>query len=772
MHSNGDREVWDRKNNRVELFGHAVIIQPGETLTADYAILDMNARTMDARGNCVYVTADTIIYGEEMHFNLDTHTGTVVAGRVTNNAYALTGERINKLSDSRFQTHWGEYTTCQDCPQSWTLRSKDVDMEVDGYAYMTDVTVKLKDVPGAWFPYMILPMKKRRQTGFLFPQLGGVLDNGNFGVILVMPYFWAISDYSDMTFALGEYANNGTRATWEGRKRFEKGYIDANLYLLRDRRFWEPYTDKSGDPDYHQKGFAYQNTSPSQNRWALNVKQEQMLPFKISEKFRFTEVSDNFYPSNIGDVRGGSEAYIPSDLMFAKAEPDWGSSLRFRRIRNLLYDNPDPKLQATAFDPRAVQVTPELGFTLHDQVIAESPFSFGLSMNAVNFTRGAGLFDKDDHPSRDAAAAAAGVDPLGFVPGVDPIRKATRVSMSPTLYASVRPWDLFSVVPSLSYRQSYYSFSNSGEIPSLYRSYPLLQTTFLAQIEKVYEMSNPDIPRIKHLVRPELTYSYIPLRWVREDKSHPFISQMDYANKNGFYGYNFDSNDFVPSDNLPVKTGTTSFVPLGNSVTMGARTQVIRRISPMSAGASYAKLVEVGVSETINRREYDKPEGTRQPLQRFNSNLWFGLGTFTLTAEHHYYPYVTTRRNTITSKATYTFDAPNTPSLGVAYTYDRPGCREEDPACGISNPVVDLGFTLSDYLGFGISGNYNLLTKTFSGGSFSVGYTGPSKCWKVSWGTLYDPNKGWITALDLALNLSGSGFGGLTELGNNVSGSK
>lgn len=185
IHFSGDKQVWNRKSNLVELFEHAAVSQFGETLTADYIRLDLNSRVLDARGNCVYVASDSVIWGEEMHFNLDTRTGTVIGGRVSNDHFILRGDRINKLGDGRFQTHWGNYSTCWDCAPSWGLLAEDVDMQTEGYAYLSNVTARLKDAPAFWLPYLVVPMKTRRQTGFLFPPFAA---SGNNGFQIVLPF--------------------------------------------------------------------------------------------------------------------------------------------------------------------------------------------------------------------------------------------------------------------------------------------------------------------------------------------------------------------------------------------------------------------------------------------------------------------------------------------------------------------------------------------------------------------------------------------------------
>src|SRR4051794_12340952 len=101
IHFSGDRQLWNRKANVVELFGHAAVSQIGETLTADYIHLDQRKRTLVARGNCVYITAGNITYSEEMNFNLDTRTGTIFGARLATDRYTLRGQKLDKLGEGR-----------------------------------------------------------------------------------------------------------------------------------------------------------------------------------------------------------------------------------------------------------------------------------------------------------------------------------------------------------------------------------------------------------------------------------------------------------------------------------------------------------------------------------------------------------------------------------------------------------------------------------------------------------------------------------------------
>ena len=500
MHWSGDKTIWDRKNNRVELYGHAALHQPGESLTADMIKLDLTARTVDTEGHCVYIASDTVIYGDEMHFNLDTRSGTIVGGRVSTNNFLLTGERINKLGPGRFQTHRGGYTTCRDCPHAWTLVGNDVDVEFGRYAYMSGVTARVKDTPVMWIPYLIVPLKTQRETGLLFPRLGFTND----GFTFVQPFFWAINRSVDMTFGLGDWGGRGMRFELEGRYRLgERSQGQANLYFLNDEKF-----------------------AAQQRRWGLNVQQSQDLPFGIHEKFRIVEVSDNLYPNTVGDVPGAGEAVIASDLIFSHATNEVSTFVAARRFRNII--SPRNTQDPTNFDSSTVQIYPTAVVSMNDRFLFGTPVAAGVSLGITNFTRGSSFFDRDPFTLTTEDAP--------FRPGIDPIRKATRVAITPSLYTTLRPWDVFSIVPSAEYRTFFYSFHN--DVPNLSRGYLLFRTDFSTQLERVYETDDPNIPKIKHLIRPVLTYNLIPLVNPSDDAtevpSHPFLQQIRYARDREF----------------------------------------------------------------------------------------------------------------------------------------------------------------------------------------------------------------------------------------------
>jgi len=732
MHWSGDKTLWDRKNNKVELFGNATVTQPGESLIADYIHLDLNQNTLYAKGHCYYVASDAIIYGDELFYNLETHVGTVVRGRVASESFMLMGERINKLGPGRFQTYHGEYSTCHDCPNSWSLVGDDVDIQFEGYAYMRNVSMKVKDTPVFWIPYLILPLKTKRQTGFLFPKMGRSTISG---FKFVQPFFWATGRSTDMTIALGTYSAKGLRGEWEGRYATYGGSATGNVYYQKDRT----------------------EGTPKQSRWALGLLQSQELPFEINEKIKFYEISDNQYPIDFEeDVPGIGQSVLSSDFILSHSSKNVSSFIAARRHRNLL--NPNSRIE---FDRSTVQQLPYGLITSNDRKLFKTPVTAGLTFGASRFSRTAGIFDYDQNSTQG--------DP--YNPGVDPLRKATRATLVPSLYTTLRPFDVLSVVPSVQYRSYFYNFDN--QTSNLQRGYLIFQTQMSAQFEKIYETDNPEIPRIKHLIRPELTYSRIP--YIREP-DHPFVRQVKFRS-----GYQFDNYDVVPMNN---STSTINyFTPLGHSISYGATTQVISRMGRIEDEFStYKRNAELQVGQTFNLLELKEEKDNQVPFSRFYSLMNLSFNNFDSSIQYYYYPYLgrILRQREVGSQPSGSV-SPHELSSSFSYTFEKSVHQKVlsfERRVGLSyawsridsstsNLGSNLVYSLNDYVMPKAGISYDFFSHRLFKIDSSLTFQSPSRCWKFTTSfNRYISRPGWDISFDLSLNLTGQDFSSVSDLGS------
>ncbi|MBU6374501.1 MAG: LPS assembly protein LptD [Bdellovibrionales bacterium] len=735
LHWSARKQVWDRKTNIVSLWGSASLVQPGEVLTADEMQIDLRRRLVRAQGHCIFLSRDVVMQGQTMEFNLDSRNGTILGGRVSTENFTMSGERISRLGEGRFQAIHAEYTTCKDCPQSWSVYGEKVDLTFGGYARLSGVQGKVADVPITWFPYAIFPLKTERQSGLLLPRFR---FSGSDGFVFVQPFFWAASRSVDFTLGLGNYSNRGFRAEIEGRyKLSDRNEGQANFFFLRDETY------RSVKRDFSVGSLGAPVAQPS--RWGFFLTQKHQLNSAWNQKLQVEEVRDTDYPSEIGDVPSRADSVLTSTVSLTRTTPQASIVLSAQRFRNRIGEDP------MRFDTRVVQPLPLLTVTSNERPLIFG-FNGGVTFGLARFDRGASDFDPDVLES--ASPMLTGGAPRF---GVDPIRKATRLSLVPRLYYSGSIFDGISVVPSAEYRASYYDFPSTSGVGPLMRGYLLTQLDISSQLERVYDN------KYKHLIRPRISYSLIPS--VQESATHPFVGQMRYAQSKGFSGYNFDNLDIIPRDTT--RSYNNYFLPLGNAVTFGFSSQLIQK---KSEGA-YSRTVELVAGQTLNFREYRLPAESRQPFSRFSSALLLEFERLSSSVNYFYYPYAQSvapsNRNKVSANVAWNwqrgvrqrvleFDR----SISLGYQYDR-----LDGINRVKNLNSALRFSLTDSILPFAGLDYHLRTGENDPGKIqraNVGVTfqSVSQCWKASVNLSKSLERlGTTLDFDLALNLAGEGFG-------------
>jgi hypothetical protein len=451
--------------------------------------------------------------------------------------------------------------------------------------------------------------------------------------------------------------------------------------------------------------------------------------------------------------------FLESSLLFSRTTDDWTAYLEGRRYRNLVNQTTAAPANQRAFDDNVVQLLPAAGFATADRPFLGSWLNervlWNVRANVKNFTRTTTAYDYD--PSRGASVGDT------FIPGTDILRKATRLTVAPALYAPVRVGDVLMLTPSAEYREYFYSFHN--EVPNLSRSYALLQLSAQMQWERVYEMDNPDAPRLKHLIRPELTYSRIP--FYSEDQTHPFYQQIAHGKALNLNGYYFDNEDFVP---LNTNTQTQAYyIPLGHTLSYGVTSQLIRRIGRDGSPApGYLKNVDFSAGQSLNILEYAKDDKSEaRPFTRFFSSLSTEFGPFTTLSHYYYYPYYAGVRHVFDVSGTYilerglhervlTFDR----SLTLSYAYNK-----LDPTAENVQGGGQLNFSINDYILPSARAQYSFTQRQILTAGGGVLFQSPSQCWRFSTTIDYKVQENTVVwGVDLSLNLTGEGFGGVSDL--------
>jgi LPS-assembly protein len=227
----GCTQKWDVRSEQAQQINntHTLLIKNVAIdcndiqLFADEAELFADIDRVRASGNVVFVSATNRIAAERMEFNTKTKTGTFhVASGIANlenrgidrslfgsqepDAYFY-GETIEKLGPKTYRITRGGFTTCVQPTPRWEMVATSVTLTLEKRAVLTNMVLKVKDVPVFYLPAMYYPINKEdRSTGFLLPIYGTSTIKGQ---TLNNAFFWAINRSHDATLYHSYYSKTG-----------------------------------------------------------------------------------------------------------------------------------------------------------------------------------------------------------------------------------------------------------------------------------------------------------------------------------------------------------------------------------------------------------------------------------------------------------------------------------------------------------------------------------------------------------------------------------
>ncbi len=206
----------DRERQRIIGRGAADIQYLGKRIRADYIEVQTSTRDGVATGNIVFQTKNDRIVANRIEFNLDTEQMVVFnAQGYIDTTYYVTGRVVRRLSEDRYEVQGGTFTTCEGDIPDWAFGFERATFQIEGYAQLEAPTMSVKGVPAAFFPWVVVPIKTKRATGFLLPGIG---SSSRSGFQFSPSFFWAINDSSDATFGVDYFTKRGVR--YKGQYRY------------------------------------------------------------------------------------------------------------------------------------------------------------------------------------------------------------------------------------------------------------------------------------------------------------------------------------------------------------------------------------------------------------------------------------------------------------------------------------------------------------------------------------------------------------------------
>ncbi|MFH1077398.1 MAG: LPS assembly protein LptD [Pseudomonadota bacterium] len=492
-----DSLVCEKEKEEYTAYGNVSITRGDIRLTADKACVNRKADTFDANGNVILTSGQDIIFGDKIVFNMGAETGTIYNGKIflADRHFYIKGDKIIKTGKDSYLADYCSITTCDGDSPAWRLTGKDLDVTIEGYGTIRHAALWTKSIPVLYAPYMVFPLKLKRQSGLLTPQLS---HSRRDGFEYNLPFYWAINKSSDATFYQhGMTGHRGIKHGIEYRYALDNSSKGTMMYdFLYDRQIDTGIDPVSG---YIYKGYREDNEQRlNKKRWWFRTKSNQDIGKGFSSKLDLDLVSDQDYLREFRDGYSGFDStknyYFDS---FGRDIDDYTKTVRDNRITldknwgiyNLnagAYWRDDVILRNKELsdDDVTAQYLPYLGFTSARQQIEDSPFFSDFTSSYKHSWERAGT-------------------------------KGHVVDLHPRIYSPMRFSKYLNFEPSIGVQETLWQVdarSNKDNEKKEVWSRELydIKNTFSTELIKVFSLENDTVDKIKHSIVPEVVHTYVP----------------------------------------------------------------------------------------------------------------------------------------------------------------------------------------------------------------------------------------------------------------------
>jgi LPS-assembly protein len=339
------------------LNGRVTVTQDERSVSADSVTYDYSSDKIDVKGKVDFLDP-------KLRVRSDSGSYETVGGANFNEAFFQLMDRngrgfakdIDVHPDGKIALDHVHYTSCPVGIEDWSLNASKISLDTqEGEGVARNVTMRFKNVPIFYTPYISFPLGDERKSGVLFPSFG---HSGSNGFDAEVPYYFNLAPNYDLTVTPGILTTRGVQLAEDFR------YLTANSHGQFDATFLP------NDKQQHEDRSYLRYTDITDIRRGLRFDAD------------IASVSDsNYFQSFAVGTEQTSVTYLErrADLLYY--DDAWRIRAQLQNFQTIDISVADidrpysrvPRIEADALYP-----------------IANSNFEFAFNSEAVNFLRGIG----------------------------------------------------------------------------------------------------------------------------------------------------------------------------------------------------------------------------------------------------------------------------------------------------------------------------------------------------------------------------------------------
>jgi LPS-assembly protein len=339
------------------LNGRVTVTQDERSVSADSVTYDYSSDKIDVKGKVDFLDP-------KLRVRSDSGSYETVGGANFNEAFFQLMDRngrgfakdIDVHPDGKIALDHVHYTSCPVGIEDWSLNASKISLDTqEGEGVARNVTMRFKNVPIFYTPYISFPLGDERKSGVLFPSFG---HSGSNGFDAQVPYYFNLAPNYDLTVTPGILTTRGVQLAEDFR------YLTGNSHGQFDATFLP------NDKQQHEDRSYLRYTDITDIRRGLRFDAD------------IASVSDsNYFQSFAVGTEQTSVTYLErrADLLYY--DDAW-------RIRAQLQNFQTIDISVADIDRPYSRVPRIAADALYP--IANSNFEFAFDSEAVNFLRGIG----------------------------------------------------------------------------------------------------------------------------------------------------------------------------------------------------------------------------------------------------------------------------------------------------------------------------------------------------------------------------------------------
>jgi len=450
---------WEQidKEHRIAT-GYVDISYQDLRLQADKVAYSVSSLEFTAEGNAVMEQKGMKIAGDKMEFNMQTRTGVFYNARLTvKDEFIIEADKLEKIGEDKFRVNNVVFTSCTQPTPHWSISCGEAKVHLDHYITLRGPTLKVKNIPVFYLPYLKWPLKRERSTGFLLPSIGSSTLRG---MIISNAFFWAINRSMDATFLL------------DYNSKFGWGRGVQYRYVLDERSQGNAYAYYLADKYTGSKRYNFKLFHKQQLGWG----------FRAGASVDY-----------LSDLAFRQDFERDFNITSSRSIRSWGFLNWNRSYYSFSLQASQLQTHFLGGDYVTMRDLPSMTFSGRNQKLGGSPFYFSF---VTSFTQ----------PTRARR----------FQDGSEQVVSFSRVDLYPQITAPFSGLRWLTITPSFGFRETFYDkqidpVSRQVVDSSLQRRYYHFALSTVGPVfTKIFDTpDNRFSSKFKHIIEPRLSYHYV-----------------------------------------------------------------------------------------------------------------------------------------------------------------------------------------------------------------------------------------------------------------------